>query len=463
MSVLKSNAPVTIFVLEDDQWYSQFLQYHLCLNPDHQVVVFNSVDEFMERLPESPDIVTLDYHLPGYAGEFILLKILEVSPKTNTLVISGQEDISKAVNMIKQGAYDYIVKNDETKDRLWSSVEKIKQNILLKREIEELRNEVKSRYALGKELIGSSEPMQKIFTLVEKAAKSSINVTITGETGTGKELIAKAVHQHSNRSKKPFIAVNISAIPNELLESELFGHEKGAFTGAAHQRIGKFEEANGGTIFLDEIGEMSVNLQSKLLRVLQEREITRVGGNGTVPIDVRLLTATHRNLLEEVKLGNFREDLYYRLLGIQIHLPPLRERGHDILLIAQKVLDDFCRANDMPLKRFIPESQKKLLSHAYPGNVRELKAMVELAAVLADKEFISPDDIQIHESKAAAFSDEKTLDEYIADTVQKYLDRYNYNVLSVADKLKIGKSTIYRMIRKKEVNIHNQDVSEQHR
>lgn len=444
-----------IFVLEDDQWYSQFLHYHLSLNPDHEVVVFNNADEFVKNLTELPDIVTLDYYLPGYAGEIILTKILEISPKTYTLIISGQEDISKAVNMIKQGAYDYIVKNDETKDRLWSTVEKIKHNISLKQEIEELRKEVKQKYTLGAELIGDSEAMQKVFKLVEKASHSTINVTITGETGTGKELIAKAIHQHSARSKKPFVAVNISAIPNELLESELFGHEKGAFTGASNLRIGKFEEANGGTIFLDEIGEMSINLQSKLLRVLQEREVTRVGSNVTIPIDVRILTATHRNLMDEVLSSNFREDLYYRLLGIQIHLPPLRDRGHDTLLIAQKILEDFYKQNNLSPKRLSSDAQKKLLGHAYPGNVRELKAIVELAAVLCDRESISPEDIQLQETKISSFSYEKTLDEYIADTVQRYLDRYNYNVLSVADKLKIGKSTIYRMIRKKEVVINS--------
>ncbi|QCR22510.1 sigma-54 dependent transcriptional regulator [Pontibacter sp. SGAir0037] len=455
MSVSPVKCRTKIFVLEDDQWYSQFLHYHLSLNPDHEVLVFNTAEDFIKNLHELPDIVTLDYYLPGFAGEKILSKIVELSPKTYTLVISGQEDISKAVNMIKEGAYDYIVKNEETKSRLWSTIEKVKHNISLKQEIEELRNEVKQKYTLGTEIIGNSEAMQKVSKLVEKAARSAINVTITGETGTGKELIAKAIHQHSDRCKKPFVAVNISAIPNELLESELFGHEKGAFTGAAGLRIGKFEEANGGTIFLDEIGEMNVNLQAKLLRVLQEREVTRVGSNTTIPVDVRVLTATHRNLMEEVINGNFREDLYYRLLGIKIQLPALRERGHDVLLIAQKLLENYYTQNSISPKRLSPEAQRKLLNHSYPGNVRELKAIVELAAVLCEKEAISPEDIQLQETKIQNFSYEKTLDEYIADTVQKYLDKYNYNVLSVADKLKIGKSTIYRMIRKKEVVINN--------
>lgn len=451
MSVIKNTLGTKIFVLEDDLWYSQFLSYHLSLDETHEVIAFSSVNEFLHSLSEAPDIVTLDYHLPGFDGEMILNRILEASPNTYTIVISGQEDISKAVNTIKQGAYDYIVKNEDTKERLWSIVEKIKQHIALKNEIEALRKEVNQKQEIGKEIVGSSEPIQKIFKLVQKAAANNINLIITGETGTGKEFTAKAIHQRSNRANKPFVAVNISAIPSQLLESELFGHDEGAFTGATHRHIGKFEEAHSGTLFLDEIGEMSYELQSKLLRVLEDREVARVGSNTSFLVDVRVVAATHRNLVEEVRKGNFREDLYYRLLGMQIHLPPLRERGHDLLLIAQKVLQTFCKENNMPAKSFTTNAQKKLLKHNYPGNVRELKAIVELAAVLSETTNITPEDIQLPEKIFSPISEEKTLDEYIADTVQKYLDKYNYNVLCVADKLKIGKSTIYRMIRKKEV------------
>ncbi|MBC3538556.1 sigma-54-dependent transcriptional regulator [Rufibacter sediminis] len=456
MSSLQNDASEKIFVLEDDLWYSQFLSYHLSTNPDHQVEVFNSVDEFLGRLPETPTIITLDYHLPSVTGEAVLQKILEKSPNSYIIIISGQEDIRKAVSLMKMGAYDYIVKNEETKERLWSIVEKIKHNRSLKQELEVLRKEVKQKYSLGSELVGSSEPIKKVYQLVEKAAVNNINVTVTGETGTGKELIAKAIHQNSRRSKMPFVAVNIAALPSELLESELFGHEKGAFTGATSRRVGKFEEANGGTLFLDEIGEMSFNLQAKLLRVLQEREVTPVGSNKSIPVEVRIITATHRNLLDEVKKGNFREDLFYRLLGIQIHLPPLRERGHDILLIAHKVLKDFCKQNDLEEKSFTSDAQKKLLSHLYPGNVRELKAVVELAAVLSDSNLVTDSDIQLQKTVSSSASEEKTLDQYIHEMVQSYLDKYNYNVVYVADKLKVGKSTIYRMIQKGDVLIPEQ-------
>ncbi|GAB3538473.1 sigma-54 dependent transcriptional regulator [Pontibacter brevis] len=451
MSVTTTTLGTKIFVLEDDLWYSQFLSYHLSLDTTHEVVAFSNVNEFLHRLSEAPDIVTLDYHLPGFDGEAILNRILEVSPNTYTIVISGQEDISKAVNTIKQGAYDYIVKNEDTKDRLWSIIEKVKQHIALKKEIEALRKEVNRKQDTGREIIGSSEPMKRVFRQIEKAASNNINLIITGETGTGKEFTAKAIHQRSNRAKKPFVTVNISAIPGELLERELYGHEEGAFPGATAKHIGKIEEANGGTLFLDEVGEMDIHLQYKLLRVLEEKTITRMGSNAPFAIDVRVVASTHHNLLDEVRKGNFREDLYYCLLGMQIHLPPLRERGHDLLLIAQKILQTYCKRNNIPAKTFTASTQKKLLQHTYPGNVRELKAVVELAAVLSESKTITPEDIQLPARQVAPVEEEKTLNEYIADTVQQYLDKYNYNVMYVADKLKIGKSTIYRMIRKKEV------------
>jgi len=451
MSGLQKDSYAKIFVLEDDLWYSQFLSYHLSLNPDHEVTVFNDVQAFIKSLPDEPDIITLDYHLPSMKGEEVLLQVLQHCPKAYIIMISGQEDISKAVNLMKMGAYDYIAKNTETKERLWSIVEKIKQNRSLQQEIEELRTEVNQKYTLGSELVGSSDAIKKVFKLVQKAAGNNINVTITGETGTGKELIAKAIHQNSRRSKKPLVAVNIAALPSELLESELFGHEKGAFTGATSRRIGKFEEADGGTLFLDEIGEMNINLQSKLLRVLQEREVTPVGSNKCIPVEVRIVTATHKNLLDEVKKGNFREDLFYRLLGIQIHLPPLRERGHDIILMAQKFLKAFCEENEFGGKMLSVNAQKKLMNYAYPGNVRELKAIIELAAVLSEADVVTENDIQMQSAASSSPLEEKTLDEYIYEIIQAYLDKYNYNVVHVAEKLKIGKSTIYRMIQKGEV------------
>lgn len=445
---MKDPNTLKVFILEDDVWYGSMLHHYLSLNPDYDVRRFDNTRSFFADLHEHPDVITLDYSLPDMNGDDVLKKIKEIHPDIQVIVISGQEDISTAINLLKNGAFDYIVKNEDTKDRLWNSLLHLKEIQGLRNEVEHLKEQVSRKYDYSKTIIGSSEGIHKIFSLIEKACKTNITVSITGETGSGKEVVAKAIHYNSDRHKKPFVAVNVAAIPKELIESELFGHEKGAFTGSVTRRIGKFEEANNGTLFLDEIGELDINLQAKLLRVLQEREITRIGGNEVVPVNARIIVATHRNLLEEVQNRNFREDLYYRLIGLPIHVPPLRERGKDILVLAKHFIDLFCKENSLPRKSFSPEAQQKLTAYAFPGNVRELKSVVELAAVLADDEIVQADHISVNTSASIneLLSTEKTLREYEIQIIQHYLDKYNKDVLLVARKLDIGKSTIYRMI-----------------
>jgi DNA-binding NtrC family response regulator len=246
--------------------------------------------------------------------------------------------------------------------------------------------------------------------------------------------------------------VNVAAIPRDLIESELFGHEKGAFTGAVSRRVGKFEEAEGGSIFLDEIGEMDPNLQAKLLRVLQEREITRIGGNQVIKLDVRVITATHKNLAEEVKAGRFREDLYYRLLGLPIQLPPLRERGSDILLIAKFFLDNFSKDNNLARFKLSNEAQEKLLTYSFPGNIRELKSIIELAAVMAEDGEIFPQHITFSSSTRpeSFFLQEMKMEEYMYRIIRHYLTKYDNNMLEVARRLDIGKSSLYRYLKEME-------------
>jgi DNA-binding NtrC family response regulator len=251
------------------------------------------------------------------------------------------------------------------------------------------------------------------------------------------------------------VAVNVAAIPRELIESELFGHEKGAFTGAVTRRIGKFEEADKGTLFLDEIGEMPLDLQAKLLRVLQEKEITRIGDNAVIKVNARIIVATHRNLLEEVQQKRFREDLYYRLIGLPILLPPLRERGNDILVLAKSFMDSFCKENKLGKKTLSQDSQQKLMQYSYPGNVRELRSVMELAVVMADEEIVEPQHITLNVTGSVnnLLSQETSLKEYTNQIIQHYLDKYEFDVLLVAKKLDIGKSTIYRMIQNNEVKV----------
>lgn len=445
---MKNPQALKIFILEDDTWYGSMLQHHLSLNPDYEVKRFENSAEFFNRLHENPDVVTLDYSLPDMAGDEVLKKIKETYPAIQVLVISGQEDVATAISLLKNGAFDYIVKDDDTKDRVWNTLLHLKEINGLRNEVEQLKAEVVKKHDYSKFIIGKSDQIMKVCALIEKASKTNITVSIAGETGSGKEVVAKAIHYNSERSKKPFVAVNVAAIPKELIESELFGHEKGAFTGAVTRRIGKFEEANNGTLFLDEIGELDINLQAKLLRVLQEREVVRVGGNEVTKINCRIIVATHRNLLEEVQNKTFREDLYYRLIGLPIHIPPLRERGNDIVILAKHFMDQFCKENNVPKKMLSEEAQQKLIAYPFPGNVRELRSVIELAVVMADEEVIEPQHLSLNSTSSmnGLLMHEKSLKQYEIEIIQHYLDKYDKDVLLVAKKLDVGKSTIYRMI-----------------
>ena len=448
-------APYKIYIVEDDPWYGEILAYHLGLNPDYKVSRFETAKDCLANMQAKPDLVTIDFSLPDMKGDELFKRIRETSPLVPVVMISGQEDVAVAVNMFKLGVSDYLVKDEATKDLLWNSVVRIRENQSLKKEVESLREELGQKYSFQKTLIGQSDSLKKVFTMMEKAVKTNINVSITGETGTGKEVVAKAIHYNSDRRKKNFVAVNMAAVPSELIESELFGHEKGAFTGAVARKAGKFEEANGGTIFLDEIAELELSLQSKLLRVLQEREVVRVGGNDSVKLDVRLIVATHKNLAEEVKKGQFREDLYFRIMGLPIELPPLRERGNDILLLAKHFVDEFAKENKLGAVQFSKEAKEKLLQYHFPGNIRELKAIIDLAAVMCEQGEIGPDDINFTSTQREDFfvSNQKTLREHTCDIIRHYLRKNNNDVLATARDLDIGKSTIYKMIQAGEISL----------
>ncbi|MCX6250476.1 MAG: sigma-54 dependent transcriptional regulator [Bacteroidetes bacterium] len=437
-----------IFIVEDDKWYGEFLEHHLTRNPDYVVRRYMNGKDCLANLHQKPNVITLDYSLPDLTGDEVLNKIKQFNPEIQVVIVSGQEDVATAIDLLKKGAYDYIVKDKDTRDRIWNVLMKIRENQDLKDQLEQLRVEVAQKYDFEKTILGKSPVITKLFTMIEKACKTNITVSISGATGTGKEMVAKAIHYHSTRQKKPFIAVNVAAIPKDLMESELFGYEKGSFTGAFARKIGKFEEATGGTIFLDEIGEMDLALQVKLLRVIQEKEVTRIGGKDLIKLDFRLIVATNKNLLDEVKKGNFREDLYYRLLGLPVHLPPLRERGNDILILAKHFADEFCKENNMKRFTFSTDAKEALLKYPYPGNVRELKAIIELSVVMANGEQLTADDISfssVTDNSEISLEDELSLDEYYKKIINAFLKKYDNNMVLVAKKLGIGKSTIYRM------------------
>ncbi len=444
--------PVRIFVVEDDPAYTKFLKYVLSLNPDFEPQFYATGKECIDHLHKKPSIITLDYSLPDMEGEKVLRSIKEFDPDISVIIISAQEKIGTAVGLLKAGAFDYISKNEETKDLILNSIKNAINKTTLIREIDRLKHEITTKYDFEKSIVGTSDAIKKVFDLIEKAVTTQITVSITGETGTGKELIAKAIHYNSKRKNKALIAVNVAAIPKDLIESELFGHEKGAFTGAATRRIGKFEEAEGGTIFLDEIGEMDLNVQSKLLRVLQEKELTRIGSNQIIKLDVRVIVATHRNLLEEVRQGRFREDLYYRLLGLPINLPPLRDRDKDIPLLAKFFIEQFAKENDLRNIKIGASAQEKLLQYSFPGNVRELKSIIELAVVMRSDNEIQAEDITFNTPvrEESFTSKEMTLQDYTYHIIRNYLTKYDNNVLEVARKLDIGKSSIYRYLKEME-------------
>ncbi len=440
---------LSIYVVEDDEWFREFISYTLSLVPEYEVRTFESGRALEEALPERPDVVTLDFRLPDTDGGTLLKKIKAQSPETEVIIISEQKNVSTALDLLKSGAYDYLVKSKEMRDLLLNTVGHIGKNRALRQRIDSLEQEVEKKYRFGANLIGASPAFKEVFSLIEKATVANINVMITGDTGTGKEEVARAIHFNSPMRKGPFMAVNMAAIPRELAESELFGHERGAFTGATGMRRGKFEEANNGTLFLDEIGDLDPSLQSKLLRVLQDKQVVRVGSAKPIRINCRLLVATHKNLQAEVRAGRFREDLYYRLFGLQVKLPPLRERGSDVLLLANHFISKFTNANNLPLKSLSAGAQQKLRAYPFPGNVRELRSLVELAVVMANGDEIQPHDIQIGEDHFITdlLATEQTLEEYNRRIIFHFLRKYDNNVVTTAGKLGIGKSTIYRMLK----------------
>lgn len=439
-----------IFIVEDDDWYCEFIAYNLQLDEEYEITKISNGTDCLKNLKEKPDIITLDYQLPDITGEDLLKKIKDFNPDIEVIVISEQEKIETAVKLLKLGAFDYIVKSKDIRDRLLNVVRNIKKQKGLKKQIDLLQSEVERKYDFEKSIIGSSKEIKKVFHLIEKAISTNMLVTITGETGTGKELVAKAIHYHSQMKKAPFVAINMAAIPKDLIESELFGHEKGAFTGAQSVRIGKFEEAGGGTLFLDEIGEMDLNVQAKLLRALQEKEITRIGSNKTIKTDCRIIVSTNRNLKEEVKEKKFRDDLYYRLLGITIELPALRNRENDVIALSRYFIEMYCQENHLKPKALSREARKKLLDYSFPGNIRELKSVIELAVVMSDTDEIEPDDIALgtNDQGSEVFNFDLTLREHNYRIAKAYLKKYNDNVKLAAEKLGIGFSTVYRMLRK---------------
>ena len=445
----------SILVVDDDRNICKMIEINLKKTKEYLVHTANSGEACLKSIRESiPDLVLLDIQMPGIDGIETLKRLRDAEPRIPVVIMSAHGTIERAVESMKLGAYDFITK-PFAGDRLLVTVRNALTTSSLKQEIDSLRSELKDRYQF-KNIIGQSGVMQEVFRALEKVVNSSVTVLIQGESGTGKELIARALHYHNPaRSGKPFVAVNCSALPESLLESELFGHEKGAFTGATGKRIGKFEVAAGGSIFLDEIGLMTPATQAKMLRVLQEKEFERVGGNEMVKVDVRVISATNKDLEEAVRNGEFREDLYYRISVFPIKLPPLRDRREDIPLLAAHFIDKYARQENKELEGIAPDALELLMAYNWPGNVRELENAIERAVVLASTVEITPKDLpntvrSIGEKKI--YESDNTLSSWIEkleeEALRNALLENGGNISQTAKKLGIGRATIYRKAKK---------------
>jgi DNA-binding NtrC family response regulator len=333
------------------------------------------------------------------------------------------------------------------------SINRIKDNHDLKEELEQLKVELGQKYEIQKIALGESNSIKKIYALIEKASKSNINVALSGESGTGKRLFARAIHFNSVRSNKPFISVDISAIPKDLVDLELFGQETTNASGYVSSKMGKIEQANGGTLFLQNISDLEMNTQAKLLYFLEEKYFYKVGGEKLITSDVRFVCSSSKDLIEEVRAKNLREDLFYALMRMPITLPPLRERGSDIIILAKHILNQYCIENNLEPKVLSSAACEKLLAYPFPGNIHELKSIIQFALVMSNAEQIEVSDLMFTKiiNEINLFPEEKTMREYTISIVQSFLRRYDGNVLKVAEKLDIGKSTIYKMIQEKEI------------
>ncbi len=409
----------------------------------YQVFTAENGHEALEVIERAkPGIMIADLVMPGMDGIELMKRAKAQQPNLEVIIITAYASIPTAITAMKEGAYDYIEK-PFCPERAELLVKKLAEHQELIEENLSLRQKLEDRYRF-ENIIAKSSKMQRVIEVIRVVAKSNATILITGESGTGKELVARAVHSQSDRRSKPFVAVSCAALPESLLESELFGHEKGSFTGAYAQKKGKFEFANGGTLFLDEIGEMSANIQVHLLRVLEEKEFTRVGGNETIRVDVRVISATNKDLRRAIEKQEFREDLYYRLNVVNIELPPLRERKEDIPLLAEHFLHKFAAENRKEVTEFSPEVIESLLAYDWPGNIRELENSIERAIILSrDSSITSADLPQENVSLVGSASLGKNLKEVEKTHILNVLRETGENYSEAARILGVSRMTLY--------------------
>jgi len=431
-----------ILVVDDEAIVRESLSDWLT-DVGYQVLTAENGHKALEVIEkEKPGIMIADLVMPGMDGIELMKRAKAQQPKIEVIIITAYASIPTAITAMKEGAYDYIEK-PFCPEKAEFLVKKLAEHQKLVEENLALRQRLEDRYRF-ENIIAKSSKMQRVIEVIKIVAKSNATVLITGDSGTGKELVARAIHSQSHRLNKPFVAVSCAALPESLLESELFGHEKGSFTGAYTQKKGKFEFANGGTLFLDEVGEMSANIQVHLLRVLEEKEFTRVGGNEPFRVDVRVISATNKDLKKAIEKQEFREDLYYRLNVVNIELPPLRERSEDVPLLAEYFLHKFAMENHKEITGFSPKAMEFVLDYDWPGNVRELENAIERAVILAKDSVITIADLpQENLSPAYSTTPRKNLKEVERGHIWNVLRETGENYSEAARILGISRMTLY--------------------
>ncbi len=435
-----------ILIVDDEEGILESLS-GILEDEGYETLTSSSGEEALKLIKEhNPDLIFLDVWLPGMDGIVTLREIKEIKPDLPVIMISGHGNIELAVNATKIGAYDFLEK-PLSLERIIHATNKALEKHTLELENRALKQALQKKW----KLIGDSPKMRYLNEQIDMAAKSNSRVLILGESGSGKELVAHILHERSQRSDKPFIEMNCAAIPQELIESELFGHEKGSFTGAFERKRGKFELADKGTLFLDEVGDMSLTTQSKVLRVIETQEFQRVGGSKSIKVDVRIIAATNKNLLEEVKKGTFREDLFFRLNVIPITVPPLRERKEDIPALVDYFLEYFAIEYGQKPKNITPEGLKYLESYDWPGNIRELRNVIERSVIMTSSNTINPKNILIGSNIRSDYFSYKTLkearDSFEKDFIIKKLEENNWNISKTAEILDIERSNLHRKIK----------------
>ncbi|MCK9229523.1 MAG: sigma-54 dependent transcriptional regulator [Syntrophales bacterium] len=440
----------SILVVDDDRAHRTMLKT-LLSRWGYTVEDADDGDVAISLVRERPwDLILMDVRMARLSGLEALPEIRSVNPSIPVIIMTAYSSVESAVDALKKGAYDYLTKPLDF-DELRIVMERATEHRRLKEENTLLRQTLGAHFDSGS-IVGRSALMKELLDTVSQVAPSDATVLITGESGTGKELVAGAIHFNSRRREGPFVKINCGALTETLLESELFGHEKGAFTGADRRKEGTFRHADGGSLFLDEVSDMTQAMQVKLLRVLQEREIVRVGGNEPVPVDVRIIAATNRDPRREVERGRLREDLFFRLNVIQITVPGLRDRREDIPLLAQRFLDDFAEKNRRPIKGFTPRAMDQLVKHSWPGNVRELMNVIERAVVLSRKDFIDTEDLSLLSCADRIVSSDSTppvsLEELERRAILETLDAAGGNKSETARRLGITRRTLHKKLKK---------------